>query len=35
MIVAVDDEARIRSVIPELRSVVVEGLITLQEAEVP
>jgi uncharacterized protein len=34
MIVAVDDEARIRSVIPELRAVVLEGLITVQEVEV-
>lgn len=34
IITAIDDEARIRSILTELKAVVVEGLITLQEVEV-
>jgi len=35
LITAVDVEARIRAVLPEVRSLVREGLITLHEVEVP
>lgn len=35
VITAIDDEVRLRSVLPEIRGVVVEGLITLQEVQVP
>ncbi len=34
VITAVDDEARIRSILVELKAVVLEGLISLQEVEV-
>lgn len=34
IITAIDDEARIRPILTELKAVVVEGLITLQEVEV-
>ena len=34
VITAVDDEARIRPILIELKAVVLEGLITLQEVEV-
>jgi PII-like signaling protein len=35
VIIAIDTEERIRRVLPELRSLVKEGLITLHEVEVP
>jgi len=35
VITAVDDEARIRPILPELKALVIEGLITLHEVEVP
>jgi PII-like signaling protein len=35
VISAVDDEARIRAVLPELKTLVREGLITLQQVEAP
>ncbi len=35
MIVAVDDEAVLRPVLPRLQEIVTEGLITMQEVEVP
>lgn len=35
VIVAVDDESRIRAVLPELRALLPKGLITLQEVEIP
>ena len=34
VITSVDDESRIRPILPELRSIVLEGLIVLQEVEV-
>ena len=34
VITAIDDEARIRSILTELKAVVLEGLITLHEVEV-
>ncbi|MBL8233021.1 MAG: DUF190 domain-containing protein [Bryobacterales bacterium] len=34
VITAVDDEARIRPILTELKAIVLEGLITLQELEV-
>jgi PII-like signaling protein len=35
VITSVDDEARIRRILPEIQSVVIQGLITLHEVEVP
>ena len=35
VISAVDEEARIRAVLPELKTLVREGLITLQEVDAP
>ena len=35
VIVAVDDESRIRAVLPELRALIPKGLMTLQEVEIP
>lgn len=35
VIVAVDDESRIRTVLPELRALLPQGLMTLQEVEIP
>lgn len=34
VIIAIDDEARIRPILVELKGVVLEGLITLQEVEI-
>lgn len=34
VIVAIDEPARVRAVLPEIRTLVTEGLITLQEVEV-
>lgn len=34
VITAIDDEARIRPILTELKTVLIEGLITLQEVEV-
>ena len=35
VVVAIDDEAKIRQILPELNRYVPEGLITLQEIEAP